>query len=75
MKNDPLRRQVPIIVATEIDDKRKGLALGADAYYVKPLLRQQLLATLRALIGNTHHRQEPAPPQGTTNWDDAHATG
>ena len=75
LKNDPLRRQVPVIVATEIDDVRKGLALGADAYYVKPLSRQQLLATLRALIGNPHHRQEPVPPQGTTTWDNAHATG
>ncbi|MGK5047241.1 ATP-binding protein [Janthinobacterium sp. GB4P2] len=75
LKNDPLRRQVPVIVATEIDDVRKGLALGADAYYVKPLPRQQLLATLRALIGNPHHRQEPVPPQGTTTWDNAHATG
>ena len=35
----------------------------------------QLLATLRALIGNQHHRQEPVPPQGTTTWDNAHATG
>ncbi|WP_426071352.1 ATP-binding protein [Janthinobacterium sp. DSP2-3-3] len=75
LKTDPLRRQVPVIVATEIDDVRKGLALGADAYYVKPLPRQQLLATLRALIGNPHHRQEPVPPQGTTTWDNAHATG
>lgn len=75
LKNDPLRRQVPVIVATEIDDVRKGLALGADAYYVKPLPRQQLRATLRALIGNQHHRQEPVPPQGTTTWDNAHATG
>ena len=66
---------MPVIVATEIDDVRKGLALGAEAYYIKPLSRQQLLATLRALIGNTHHRQEPAPPQGTTIWDNAHATG
>ena len=31
--------------------------------------------TLRALIGHTHHRQEPAPPQGTTTRDNAHATG
>ena len=50
LKNDPLRRQVPVIVATEVEDRRKGLALGADAYYIKPLLRPQLLASLRALI-------------------------
>jgi len=52
LKNDPQRRDVPVIVATEVDDQRKGLALGADAYYLKPLPRQKLLATLRALIGH-----------------------
>lgn len=57
LKNDPLRRQVPVIVATEIDDRRKGLALGADAYYIKPLLRPQLLSSLRALI-----QQSGSPP-------------
>lgn len=49
LKNDPLRRQVPVIIATEIEDERKGLALGADAYYIKPLLQAQLLSTLRTL--------------------------
>ena len=73
LKNDPLRRQVPIIVATEIDDQRKGLALGADAYYVKPLLRQQLLSNLRALVKHSSHAQEssagPAAPHGNTTRD------
>ncbi|OBV38904.1 ATP-binding protein [Janthinobacterium psychrotolerans] len=50
LKNDPLRRHVPVIIATEVEDQRKGLALGADAYYIKPLLRPQLLAGLRGLI-------------------------
>ena len=47
IKNDALRRQVPIIVATEVEDRRKGLALGADAYYIKPLIQDELLLTLR----------------------------
>ncbi|MDB5770154.1 MAG: histidine kinase [Burkholderia sp.] len=49
LKNSDERRQVPVIVATEIDDRRKGLALGADAYCVKPLFRDELVANLRAL--------------------------
>ncbi|MFM9437298.1 CheY-like chemotaxis protein [Janthinobacterium sp. CG_23.3] len=55
VKSDPRRQHVPVLVATEIDDKRKGLALGADAYCSKPLFRQELLATLRLLTA--------APPQ------------
>jgi signal transduction histidine kinase/ActR/RegA family two-component response regulator len=46
IKNDPRRASVPVVLATETDDKRKGLALGADAYYIKPLSRLELLSTL-----------------------------
>ncbi|MDB5770439.1 MAG: Histidine kinase [Burkholderia sp.] len=49
-KNNDGRRDVPIIVATNVDDKRKGFALGADAYFVKPLLRDDLVSMLRSLI-------------------------
>jgi signal transduction histidine kinase/CheY-like chemotaxis protein len=41
---------IPVIVATRVEDRRKGLALGADAYFVKPLERDDLLATLNSLI-------------------------
>jgi signal transduction histidine kinase/CheY-like chemotaxis protein len=43
--------RVPIIVASSVDDARKGLALGADAYAVKPIDEEWLLATLRRLTG------------------------
>jgi CheY-like chemotaxis protein len=46
IKSDPRRAAVPVVLATETDDKRKGLALGADAYYIKPLSRLELLSTL-----------------------------
>jgi len=60
IKNDPVLRRVPVIVATEVEDKRKGLSLGADAYYVKPVFKQQLVSTLRSLIGNaTPNTQYP----------------
>lgn len=80
LKNDPQRREVPVIVATEVDDQRKGLALGADAYYLKPLLRPQLLSSLRALIGRYGHvpipqsSTESAPSHGNSTQDTAHAS-
>jgi signal transduction histidine kinase/CheY-like chemotaxis protein len=49
IKSDPRRAVVPVVLATETDDKRKGLALGADAYYIKPLSRLELLSTLEFL--------------------------
>jgi DNA-binding response OmpR family regulator len=53
VKADPSRRQVPVLVATDVEDKGKGLALGADAYFIKPLLRKELLGTLRKCITET----------------------
>ena len=50
LKNDARYSTVPVIVATEIDDHRKGLALGAGDYYVKPLSKHQLLSALRKLV-------------------------
>ena len=49
IKSDPRRAGVPVVLATDTDDKRKGLALGADAYYLKPLSRLELLSTLEFL--------------------------
>ena len=61
LKNDPARCNIPVIIATQIEDKRKGLSLGADAYYIKPLFRQELLTTLRTLTGDSHKEsQQPS---------------
>lgn len=70
LKNDPVRKHIPVIIASEVKDKRKGLALGADAYYVKPLFKQELLATLRMFLS----RQRPAAGLivGDTEMADRH---
>jgi DNA-binding response OmpR family regulator len=49
LKRDQTRASVPIIVATTVEDERKGLALGADAYCIKPLSRHTLLSKLDEL--------------------------
>jgi CheY-like chemotaxis protein/two-component sensor histidine kinase len=42
-------REIPVLVISTVDDERKGLALGADAYCVKPIDRQRLLSLLAQL--------------------------
>jgi len=49
LKSNPATADIPIIVITSIDDERKGLALGADAYCLKPVERSVLLEKLDAL--------------------------
>jgi signal transduction histidine kinase/CheY-like chemotaxis protein len=51
LKNDPATAGVPVIVMTSIEDERKGLALGADAYCLKPVERATLLEKLDTLTG------------------------
>jgi DNA-binding response OmpR family regulator len=50
LKDTEATRDMPIIVATTVDDPRKGLALGADAYCLKPIERQWLLEQLNGLV-------------------------
>ncbi|MDB5806516.1 MAG: histidine kinase [Betaproteobacteria bacterium] len=49
-KSEIKQKHIPVIVATRVEDARKGLALGADAYFVKPLEREDLIATLNSLV-------------------------
>jgi signal transduction histidine kinase/CheY-like chemotaxis protein len=44
-------RDVPILVVTNVEDRDKALALGADAYSNKPLERRWLLNQLYLLTG------------------------
>ena len=43
-------RSLPLVVVSGIDDQAKGLALGADAYAIKPVHRAWLLGTLNRLL-------------------------
>ena len=50
VKSNPAYRNIPlIIVSTEKteEDKKRGLALGASGYVVKPFKPQELLAAVR----------------------------
>lgn len=50
IKSDPATRSLPVIMVSELAEKQRGLALGADRYYMKPLLRADLLGALDQLV-------------------------
>ncbi len=50
LKRDPATADRPVIIVSTIADQRKGYALGADAYYVKPIDGPELVRTLDYLL-------------------------
>lgn len=50
MKRNPTTRDLPIVVASDVDDEGKVRALGADSYLHKPLERSTLLDVLTQLV-------------------------
>jgi DNA-binding response OmpR family regulator len=51
LKSDASTASIPLLVLTSVDDERKGLALGADGYCLKPVSRTSLLERLDTLTG------------------------
>jgi len=63
--------QVPILMLTakdEIDDRVKGLDLGADDYVVKPFALEELLARARAMFRRKVERSEQV--ESTLTFED-----
>ena len=50
-------RGLPLVVVSSIDDQAKGLALGADAYAIKPVHPAWLLGTLGRLLDRGPERR------------------
>jgi signal transduction histidine kinase/DNA-binding response OmpR family regulator len=51
LKQDPRTRDIPILVASTIEDRDKGFHLGVDAWLLKPFEQADLLRELRILTG------------------------
>jgi CheY-like chemotaxis protein len=47
MRADPATADIPVIVASVVDERARGADLGAAAYLVKPLARDELVTALR----------------------------
>ncbi len=50
IKENPAKRSIPILVATVIDNEKQAIALGADAFLIKPVDRLLLLNKLNTLV-------------------------
>lgn len=51
IKKDDRTKDVPVLVASTIEDRNKGFHLGADSYILKPFEQADLLRELRTLTG------------------------
>jgi signal transduction histidine kinase/DNA-binding response OmpR family regulator len=51
LKHSPETQDLPVLVVSTLDDRAKGLSLGADVYAVKPIERAWLIETLARLTG------------------------
>jgi signal transduction histidine kinase/DNA-binding response OmpR family regulator len=49
LKADPRTRAIPVVVLSVVDERARGLGLGAAAYLVKPCTRHEIQATLRQI--------------------------
>ena len=49
LKSDRSTMDIPVIVASVVDERQRGLAMGASAYLIKPVRRDELIGQLRRL--------------------------
>ena len=54
VRNDPAHKTIPIIITTEgaEEDRKRGMALGANAYIPKPIQTADLLSVVNGILGN-----------------------
>jgi len=50
IKNDPDTMSIPVILCSTLDERKRGMEMGAVAYLVKPILPAALRKTLAQVI-------------------------
>ena len=58
LKGNPATAGIPVIIATVLDDRATGLALGAAEYLTKPVEKERLVAAVRKHIPVTSKGSE-----------------
>jgi len=49
LKSDPLTQYIPVIIASIVEEKERGIKLGAADYLVKPFLQEDLVNAIERL--------------------------
>jgi CheY-like chemotaxis protein len=47
LKADPTTQHIPVVLVTIVDERARGMALGASDYLTKPVSREDLIRSLR----------------------------
>ena len=56
LKSNPRYREIPTVIITtegKAEDRQRGLALGADEYLIKPFSPENLITSIKRLLGKT----------------------
>jgi CheY-like chemotaxis protein len=63
LKNEPRAQALPVVIISVIDERSRGLALGAAEYLVKPVVRADIQRVLPVLApGGSMFPQAPSAP-------------
>jgi uncharacterized protein (TIGR02266 family) len=68
LKANPATQDIPIIFMTarsRVEDKVRGLELGAEDYLIKPVRREEMLARVRNVLRRAESRRATTPAQST----------
>ncbi|MFP2963585.1 response regulator [Myxococcus sp. 1LA] len=68
LRHDPETRRAPLLVSSAFDERQRAFRAGADAFLVRPLAADKLLATVDSLVRG---RQGPAHGRVLVVDDDA----
>ena len=71
LKQDPLTRDIPVVVLSVNEDRAQALALGAAEHIVKPTERDKLAATVMRYA----RRRTPAPHTQTAPANEKQQAG
>ncbi|GEM_PF-431240 len=52
LKKDPDTRSIPVIICSIVEEREKGISLGAVSYLTKPILEDELVTSLNRLNGD-----------------------
>ncbi len=58
LKSDESLADIPVVIVSIVDDKKRGFVLGASEYLLKPFERSRLLSAVRPYVG-THDEGRP----------------